>query len=96
MKFILEKELKENIYNLMRKLGYHFQRQDNELVFYRPLSASNFPRFHLYIKKEGKKLIFSIHLDQKKPVYKGVTFHSGEYNSKIVKEELERIEQALR
>jgi len=40
MKFIIKNLLKENIYNLMKKVGYHFQREDkrkNELIFVQSL-----------------------------------------------------------
>jgi len=97
MKFVIEKPLKENIYNLMRRLGYHFQRKNNsELVFYRSLGRLGFPRFHIYLKEENRKLIFNLHLDQKKPIYKGVSAHAGEYDGKIVENEAERIKQILR
>jgi len=97
MKFVLEKPLKENIYNLMRRLGYHFQRKNNsELVFYRSLRGLRFPRFHIYLKETNQELIFNLHLDQKKPTYKGTSAHAGEYEGKIVEDEIERIKQALK
>jgi len=49
MKFILKGPFKENIYNLIRIIGYHFQDEDKgkkELVFTRP--AKGYPRFHIY------------------------------------------------
>jgi len=68
MKFILKGPLGENIYNLMRELGYFFQgSENNELSFVRP--PRDYPRFHLYIKKDGETLIFNLHLDQKRPIY---------------------------
>ncbi len=97
MKIILKEPFRENIYVLMRRMGYHFQREDKErkeLVFTRP--ARGFPRFHLFIKKNGNDLIFSLHLDQKRPIYKGTPAHAGEYNSKVVKEEVERIREILK
>jgi len=96
MKFTIENPPKENIYNLMRKAGYFFQKEDKEkeeFSFTRP--ARGYPRFHLFLKIKNKSLIFSLHLDQKKPIYKGTTTHSGEYNSEIVKEEAKRIDKLL-
>ncbi len=54
----------------MRKAGYFFKRKDpdsSELVFVRP--PRGFPRFHLHLKEKNKAFLFSLHLDQKKPVY---------------------------
>jgi len=96
MKFTLKGPFRENIYNLMREIGYHFQRKNgvkSELIFVRP--PSGYPRFHIYLKEENDNLIFNLHLDQKRPIYKGVTAHSGEYGGEIVKKETERIKQIL-
>lgn len=97
MKFIVKEPLRENIYVLTRKLGYHFQSKDKErgeIVFTRP--AKGFPRFHLFLKIEDKNIIFNLHIDQKRPIYKGAPAHSGEYNSDIVREEAERIKKTLK
>lgn len=107
MKFILAKPLKENIYNLMREIGYHFlgTEKNNELNFIRPLDGGNgYPRFHIYLKEEGDgstgspqdNLIFNLHLDQKRPIYRGTTAHSGEYDGELVEKEAERIKEILK
>ena len=94
MKFKLKGPFKENYYNLMRKIGYHFQgKKGNELAFVRPVR--DYPRFHIYLKKEGEDLIFNLHLDQKKPIYKSAIAHSGEYEGEIVEQEVERIKIIL-
>jgi len=96
MKFTLKGPFKENIYSLIRQVGYHFQGKDeekSEIIFVRP--ASGYPRFHLYLKKEDNNLIFNLHLDQKKPIYKGTSAHAGEYDSELVKKEAERVKQIL-
>jgi hypothetical protein len=99
MKFNIKKRvLKDNIYNLMRKLGYRFQEKDEknqELIFIRPLERNGYPRFHLYIKINKETLTFNLHLDQKKPSYKGTPAHSGEYEDEIVENEVERIKGNL-
>ena len=82
-----------NVYNLMRQLGYH----PHESSFVRRLSAAGYPRFHVYLKVSGGNLEINLHLDQKKPIYKGATAHSGEYDGELVENEAERIKQeALR
>ena len=98
MKFILKKP-ETNIIDLLRKIGYHFQREDRqrgELVFYHFLGPSGYPRFHLYLKVEKNNLIFNLHLDQRRPVYKGAISHAGEYGGKVVIKEAERIKKALK
>ena len=93
MRFSLE--TKKNAYSLMRNLGYRPQRGE-EPSFSRSLQRGDFPRFHLYLEKKGDKIIFNLHLDQKKPSYEGSTAHSGEYDTDIVKKEAERIIENLK
>ena len=98
MEFILKCPLKENLYSLMREVGYRFQGEDkakSELIFIRPLEGDDYPRFHLYIKTEGENFIFNLHLDQKRPIYKGVPAHAAEYDGEVVEKEIERIKQIL-
>ncbi len=95
MKFNI-KNRNENHVNLMRKIGYYFlQEGDGELSFVRPLERSGYPRFHIYLKTDSENLIFNLHLDQKRPIYKGSPAHAGEYDGKIVENEAERIKQIL-
>ena len=99
MKFILKIPLKENIYNLMRGLGYHFLNKDEktgELNFVHPIGGDAYPRFHIYLTVENKNLIFNLHLDQKRPIYEGTTAHSGEYDGELVEKEAERIKKILK
>lgn len=98
MKILINGPLKNNIYNLMRDAGYHFQREDHErdateYSFVRP--RMGFPRFHIYAKMDGKDLALNLHLDQKKPIYRGTTAHSGDYDGPVINNEAARIKQAL-
>ncbi len=97
--------IKENIYNFMRQCGYYFEgpaasdaarANKEELVFSRPIgsSKSGYPRFHAYVSRETPPTI-SLHLDQKKPIYKGAPAHSAEYEGKTVEKEAERIKKIL-
>lgn len=98
MKFILEKPAKENIYTLIRKIGYYplsKEEKSEETNCVRLLDRSGYPRFHIYLKTDGENLIFNLHLDQKKPIYKGAPAHAGEYDGEIVEKEAERIKQIL-
>lgn len=87
---------KETIVSLVRRLGYKplGYTPNQELNCIRPLGG-DYPRFHLYIKKDGEKYIFNLHLDQKRPSYQGHTAHSGEYSGEVVREEGSRIQKLL-
>jgi len=91
MKFSI-KNPKENTLNLTRKIGYYYYDKS----FVRPLERSGHPRFHLYIEENDDELIFNLHLDQKRPIYKGAPAHAGEYEGLIVENEAQRIKQLLR
>ncbi len=98
MKLTFLGPLKNNIYNLMRDAGYHFQREDHErdateYSFVRP--RMGFPRFHIYAKMAGNDLQLNLHLDQKKPVYRGYTAHSGDYDGTAVECEAARIKKII-
>jgi len=85
--------IKENSVNLLRRIGYTFQRHSGEqMSFVRSLSRSGFPRFHIYAKMENNNLLINIHLDRKKETYGQSTRHHGEYeNDGVLQEEVERI-----
>ncbi len=96
MKFELKGPLRENIYNLSREVGYYFlreNREQNEFELARP--ARGYPRFHLFVNIENDVIIFKLHLDQKKPSYRGTSAHAAEYNSEIVRKEADRVKQIL-
>ena len=105
MEFVI-KNINKSINNLMRAIGYHptylqldiLRRSQNEgskISIMRQVGRNDYPRFHLYIKQNGQDFIFNLHLDQKKPSYKGSTGHSGEYDGKVVEDEAERIKNIL-
>ncbi|MCK9379202.1 MAG: hypothetical protein M0P97_03630 [Candidatus Moranbacteria bacterium] len=90
--------IKENPVNILRRMGYSFQRYEGEqMSFVRPLARAGFPRFHIYAKVEGSDLIINIHLDQKKETYGQDTRHHGEYDSdsKALQDEVGRIKSII-
>jgi len=98
MKFVIKNTSGENATNLMRRVGYYFlQEKNSELSFVRPLERSGYPRFHIYLKpnEKNEEIIFNLHLDQKRPIYKGAPAHAGEYEGTVVETEVERIKQIL-
>ena len=83
----------------MRQIGYHFLPERNSgLSFVKLLERSGYPRFHIYLKinEKNNEIIFNLHLDQKRPVYKTARDHAAEYEGKVVENEAERIKQALK
>ena len=95
--------IKENVVGVARNIGYQIiDTNNNEYNLVRRLSGGgNYPRFHIYLKQQGQSasgetsFIFSLHLDQKAPVYKGVHAHNGEYAGPVVETEADRIKEIL-
>jgi hypothetical protein len=96
MEFVI-KNVQKNIVSVARELGYLIidSRENNEYNLVRKLNHDNYPRFHLYVKQNGYDYTFSLHLDQKAPIYKGTHAHSGEYFGPVVEEESDRIKEVL-
>lgn len=92
------KDIKENITNVARKIGYVVleAKSPNEYNMVRKLTGSNYPRFHIYVKQRGEYLDFNLHLDQKQPSYSGSHAHSGEYEGPIIETESDRIKEILK
>jgi len=84
----------------MRQCGYRFEREEKgELAFSRIIGASKsgYPRFHIYVKvgEVPRETSINLHLDQKKPIYKGAPAHSAEYSGDVIEREAERIKNSL-
>ncbi len=92
------KNLQESPNTIARRCGYTIIDNDGKGVYnlVRKLNFNNFPRFHIYLKLQSGGYIFSLHLDQKAPVYGGNSHaHNGEYFGPIIDEEADRIKQAV-
>ena len=93
------KDIQKNVVEVAREIGYLIidTRENGEYNLVRKLEFDNFPRFHIYLKQAGDRLIISLHLDQKQPSYeaKGVHAHNGEYFGLIIEDEADRIKQIL-
>lgn len=91
----------------LRRTGYHFEKlvsETKEISASRSVHQSQFPRFHAYAfiqethtehANVTKNLIINLHLDQKRPSYRGTAAHSGEYEGPLIEEELRRIQNIL-
>lgn len=96
MDFVI-KDIKDNALNITRKIGYLMLGAEGENVYniVRKLTGNHYPRFHIYLKKQGDHFHFSLHLDQKAPVYQGVHAHNGEYDGSLVEGEVDRIRDVI-
>jgi len=87
----------ENVVGIARSIGYVIidSKENNQYNLVRKLNYDNYPRFHIYLKQQGDRFIFSLHLDQKAPIYKGTHAHNGEYAGPVVEDEADRIKEIL-
>jgi len=85
-----------NVQALVRDIGYKplGYTDKKELNCVRALSG-DYPRFHVYLSEAPDIITFSLHLDQKRPVYEGQTAHGGDYESDIVRGEAQRIKDVI-
>jgi len=93
------KNVNKSIVEVSREMGYVIidAKENGEYNLVRRIGADNYPRFHVYLRQSGSNSDFSLHLDQKKPIYeaKGVHAHSGEYFGPVVDNEADRIKNIL-
>ena len=77
----------------LQRAGYKFilDRRTGKESFVKEMGIGGYPRFHLYLEVNGDKIALNLHLDQKKPLYKGQKAHSGEYEGEIVEREMDRL-----
>ena len=98
MDFIL-RNLKQSAVGISRAVGYVIidTTEKGEYNMVRKLAGDNYPRFHIYFSQQGSAWKFSLHLDQKKPVYEGSGSHAhnGEYFGPIIDNEADRIKDLL-
>ena len=98
MKFVIE-NISTNPTTALRRAGYTFQHHTDtgEMSFVRPLARAGYPRFHMYVKLDGRNLHISFHLDQKKHTYGNETRHHGEYEeSPALDQEAQHIKKIVR
>ena len=81
----------------LRRAGYGYirDRHSGQDSFVRRLGSGHYPRLHMYIKEQGDKIIFNLHLDQKQASYAGAHAHSAEYDGDVVEQEVERLKNCI-
>ncbi|MBI5729184.1 MAG: hypothetical protein HY983_03025 [Candidatus Magasanikbacteria bacterium] len=97
MQIIFPKSAIPDPQHFIRRAGYGLivNRRKGETSFVRRFTRDLYPRFHLYIEDRGENWQFNLHLDQRAPVYVGVTAHSGDYDGPVVEQEKERVKNLL-
>jgi hypothetical protein len=94
---INKKRLSLNPDIFLRKVGYgliHDSITDHD-SYVRRFSRDFYPRFHMYFEDLPDRVIFNLHLDQKKASYEGAHMHNAEYDSDLVSAEMERLKGFL-
>lgn len=98
MKIIIEKSVNIDAAKVIKRCGYAEikDRRTGQISFVHRLGRYHYPRFHLYIEREWPdKIIYTLHLDQKRPSYEGARTHSADYEGEILEKEAERIKKKI-
>jgi len=101
MKFTLKNFQGGNIVMMMRRAGYVLigdYREDAEISFIKTIDIDDYPRFHIYLKihPDSQMIVFNLHIDQKRSVFKNYPDHGAEYQGEVVQTEAERILMAIK
>ena len=94
MKLIInENQLAMSSELFLRQAGYTYirDRHSGHDSFVRRLTRNHYPRLHMYVSEQDNKIIFNLHLDQKRASYAGSHAHSAEYEGEVVEGEIERL-----
>ena len=94
MKLKFSKQQVGNATVFIRRCGYgeyYDRRMQKTSYMKRATMVQMFPRYHVYIEERGDEIVLDLHLDQKRPMYEGVSAHSGEYEGGAVEREADRI-----
>jgi hypothetical protein len=98
MKLILNKKrLNLNPEAFLRRAGYAFIHDSvtGHDSFVRRFTRDFYPRFHMYFEDLDDRVVFTLHLDQKKASYGGAHMHNAEYDGAAVESEIERLKGFL-
>ena len=89
----LNKPLPDHARNILQRAGYseHHDPNTNQWSYSLRLGTGRYPRFHCYVKENDASVTFSLHVDQKEVSYEGSHMHGGEYDGRLVEEEIGRI-----
>jgi len=98
MKLIINKnQINGQAEQWLRQAGYAYirDRKTGHDSFVRRLGSGFYPRLHTYVKEQGEKIIFDLHLDQKQVSYRGARMHNAEHDGEVVDSEINRLKDLL-
>jgi hypothetical protein len=92
-----KKRLNLNPDTFLRKVGYGFIHDSvtGHDSYVRRFTRDFYPRFHMYFEDLNDRVVFNLHLDQKKASYEGAHMHNAEYDGPAVENEIERLKGFL-
>jgi hypothetical protein len=92
-----KKRLNLNPEAFLRRAGYAFIHDSvtGKDSFVRRFTRDFYPRLHMYFEDLPDRIVFNLHLDQKKASYAGSHMHSAEYEGAAVEGEIERLKGFL-
>lgn len=85
--------LLKNVSEILLEAGYHYFTDPNthKGSYVQRIGRLYYPRFHVYIKDGKVGTVIDLHIDQKQASYEGSNMHSGEYDGKVVEDEMARL-----
>lgn len=98
MKLEVDKtQLNQNPIIFLKRLGwgYILDRKTQKSSLVKRLTRNYYPRLHAYVKTQGEKYIFDIHLDHKQTSYQGQPRHNADYDHEAVQAEINKIKSQL-
>ncbi|MEK7615398.1 MAG: hypothetical protein AAB431_03375 [Patescibacteria group bacterium] len=92
MKTFISGPLPDHARNLLRRTGYAEQRtRSGQISYTKRVTGERFPRYHAYVEDLNGGVQINLHVDQKEASYEGSSAHSGDYEGRVVEEEMARI-----
>ena len=92
MKTFIHGPLPDHARNLLRRTGYAEQRtRSGQISYTKRVMAGRFPRYHAYVEDLNGGVQINLHVDQKEASYEGSSAHSGDYDGRVVEEEMTRV-----
>lgn len=92
MKQFIKSPVGDHARNIMHKLGYGEKRtRRGQISYTRRVGSERYPRYHVYTEDNDNGMQINLHIDQKEASYENSSAHGGEYDGKLVENEMQRI-----
>lgn len=94
---VLRNQISETSDQFLQRAGFAriYDNRRSQESFVRRLGNYHYPRLHMYIKEEGERIIFEMHLDQKQASYAGSHMHNADYDGPVVEAEINRLRELI-